>query len=62
MTTAMSVLNIMSFVHLVDDFAYLNQIKFCSAVNSISEQINLFKRQSSVCVGVCVSVCVCVCV
>ena len=26
MTTAMSLLNIMSFYHLVDDFAYLNQI------------------------------------
>ena len=37
-------------------FAYLNQIhKFCSAVNSISEQINLFKRQSSVCAYVCVN-------
>ena len=31
-----------------------------SAVNSISEQINPFKRQSSV--RVCVSVCVCACV
>ena len=45
----MSLLNITSFFYLVDDFVYLNQI-----VNSISEQINLFKRQSSVCV--CVSV------
>ena len=27
--------------------------KFCSAVNSISEQINLFKCQNSVCVSVC---------
>ena len=27
--------------------------KFCSAVNSISEQINLLKCQSSVCVCVC---------
>ena len=26
MTTAMFLLNIMSFFHLVDDFAYLNQI------------------------------------
>ena len=41
-----------------------------NTVNSISEQINLFKRQSSVCVCVClcacvracVRVCVCVCV
>ena len=39
-----------------------NQIKFCSAVNSICEQVNLFKRKSSVCVCVCVSVCVRVCV
>ena len=31
----------------------------CSAVSSISEQINLFKHQSSVCL--CESVCVCVC-
>ena len=39
-------------------FAYLNQIhKFCSAVNGISEQINLFKRQS---MRACVCVCVCV--
>ena len=57
MTTAMSLLNIMSFIHLVDDFAYRNLI---SAVSSISEQINLLKRQSSVCVcvpGACVRVC-----
>ena len=33
-----------------------------NTVNSISEQINLFKRHSSVCLCVCVSVCVCVCV
>ena len=52
----------MSFFHLVDDITCLNQMhagwtatKVCSAVNSISEQINLFKCQSSVCV--CVSVC-----
>ena len=43
------------------------QSHFCSSVNSISEQINLFKRQSSVCACVCVCVrararaCVCVC-
>ena len=51
MTTAMSLLNInnMSFLHLVDDFAELKS-KFCSAVNSIPEQINMFKCQSSVCV------------
>ena len=30
------------------------------AINSISEQINLFKRQRSVCVCVCVCACVCV--
>ena len=52
MTTAMSLLNVMSFFHLVDNFVYLNQI--VSVVNSISEQINLFKRQSSVCVCLCV--------
>ena len=51
MTTAMSLLNIMSFFHLVDDFVYLNH-------SSISEQINLFKHQSSVCVCVCVCACV----
>ena len=50
----MALLNFMSFFHLVDDFAYLNQIQ--SAVNSISEQINLFKRQSSVSVYVRVPV------
>ena len=33
-----------SFFYLVDDIAYLNQIQFCSAVNSISEQINLRER------------------
>ena len=31
-----------------------------NAVNSISEQINLFKRQISVCVHVCVRACMCV--
>ena len=46
MTTAMSLLNIMSFFHLVDDFVDLNQIPK-SAVNSISEQMNLFKHQIS---------------
>ena len=46
---------IMRFFHLVNSFMYLNQIQFCSAVNSISEQINLFKRQSSVCAYVCVN-------
>ena len=35
------------------------QSHFCSSVNSISEQINLFKRQSSVCACVCACVCVC---
>ena len=30
-----------------------------NAVNSISEQTNLFKRQSSVCVCVCMRACVC---
>ena len=37
--------------------------KFCSAVNSISEQINPFKRQSSMraCVHACACVCACVC-
>ena len=49
--------NIMSFFHLVDDFAYG---KFYSAVNSISEQINPFKHQSNVCV--CVRACVRACV
>ena len=51
--------NIMSIFHLVDDFAYR---KFCSAVSSISEQINPSKRQSSVCacVRACVRACVCV--
>ena len=44
MTTAMSLLNIMSYFHLVDDFAYLNQIQ---------SNKNLFKRQSSACVCVC---------
>ena len=33
---------------------------FCSAVNSISEQINLLKRQSSVCQCECVCVCMCI--
>ena len=63
MTIAMSSLNIMSFFHLVDDFAYLNTVSLSrqSAVKSISEQINQFKRQSSVCVCVCVCVCECVC-
>ena len=32
------------------------KIIYCSAVSSISEQVNLFKRQSSV--SVCVRVCV----
>ena len=61
MTTSMSLLNIMSFFHLVDDFAYLNQIEFCFAVNSISKQINLFKCHSSVCVCVRARARVCVC-
>ena len=34
--------------------------KFCSAVNSISEQISLVKRQSSVCACLCVRACACV--
>ena len=42
-----------------------NTVNSISAVNSISEQINPFKRQSSMCVcvggGVCVRACVCVC-
>ena len=38
---------------LVDDFAYGNLIQFSSAVNTISEQVNPFKRQSSVCVRAC---------
>ena len=53
MTTAMSLLNIMSFFHLIDDFAYRNLIQYCSAVDGISEQVNPFKRQSSVCMCVC---------
>ena len=52
-----SLLNIMSFFHLADNFAYKNLKKFCSAVSSISEQINLF----SVCVCACVCACVHVC-
>ena len=45
----MSLLNIMSFFHLVDNFAKWNltQSIIQSAVNSISEQINPFKHQSS---------------
>ena len=69
----MSLLNIMSFFHLIDDFAYRNLIQYCSAVDGISEQVNPFKRQSSVCVGwgggeggrwgcvrACLRACVCV--
>ena len=70
----MSLLNVTSFFHLVDDFRRCNTLGHLtqSAVNIISEQINSFKRQSGVCVCVCVRacvracararVCVCVCV
>ena len=37
-------------------FVYLNWIQSISAINSISEQINPFKCQSSVCTRACVSV------
>ena len=66
----MSLLNVTSFFHLVDDFRRCNTLGLLtqSAVNIISEQIYSFKRQSGVCVCVCacvracVRVCVCVCV
>ena len=50
-TLAMSLLNIMSFIHLVDNFLHLNQVQWEQnfAVNSISEQINI-SVQTSVCV------------
>ena len=38
-------INIMSFLYLVDDFAYWNSISY--------QPINPFKRQSSVCVCMC---------
>ena len=43
------------FLNLAEDFVNINQI-----VNNISEQINLFKHQSRVCVYVCVNVHECV--
>ena len=42
--------------------SFVLKTKICSAVNSISEQINPFKRQSSVCMRARACVCVCVCV
>ena len=49
-TTAMPLLNIMSFFYLVDNFEYLNLIQWETAFNNISERINPFKCQSSECV------------
>ena len=51
MTTAMSLLNIMSFFRLVDNSVYLNQIQ---GINSISEQIKSVQTSEQY-------ACVCVC-
>ena len=61
MTTAMSLLNVTSFFHLVEDFWRCNTLGHLiqSAVNIFSEQINPFKRQSSASARARARVCVC---